>query len=178
MSISLQQMGSLSTRIGIRIRAALITMVYTKALNVDGVGNSVGDVLNLVASDCTRIMEGKNLAISHLIKRLHNDSLSMEWSFRSFSYYWITYRTYWNSCTRWFRTYFTSYSYSILPWRICSKKQIQVHHNHGRQVLHFSDSVTPLRIQTMHEILLAIKLVKFYAWEESFASEVARIREK
>lgn len=36
--------------------------------------------------------------------------------------------------------------------------------------------VSDARVQRMHEILLAIKLVKFYVWERSFSSQVDEVR--
>eukprot|EP01136_Pigoraptor_vietnamica_P038219 Opistho-1_new@107239 len=38
--------------------------------------------------------------------------------------------------------------------------------------------ITDVRVQIMHEILNAIKLVKFYAWERSFAQQVKALRKK
>ncbi len=40
---------------------------------------------------------------------------------------------------------------------------------------HETVAVSDARIQRMHEILLAVKLVKFYVWERSFASQVAGV---
>jgi ABC-type bacteriocin/lantibiotic exporter with double-glycine peptidase domain len=39
-------------------------------------------------------------------------------------------------------------------------------------------AITDVRVSIMHEVLLAIKLVKFYAWEQSFADKVAETRNK
>jgi hypothetical protein len=41
-----------------------------------------------------------------------------------------------------------------------------------------SVNITDGRVQKMHEILSAIKLVKFYSWETSFSNSVADIRNK
>lgn len=39
-------------------------------------------------------------------------------------------------------------------------------------------NVTNTRVRVMNEVLLAIKMVKFYAWEKRFANEVASLRAK
>ena len=39
-------------------------------------------------------------------------------------------------------------------------------------------SVTSVRVRVMNEVLLAIKMVKFYAWERRFANEVTALRAK
>ena len=36
--------------------------------------------------------------------------------------------------------------------------------------------VSDARVMRMHEVLLAIKLVKFYVWERSFARQVEEVR--
>lgn len=43
-----------------------------------------------------------------------------------------------------------------------------------RNVLKYSD----LRVKMMNEILTGIRIIKFYAWERPFGSEVGRVREK
>jgi hypothetical protein len=37
--------------------------------------------------------------------------------------------------------------------------------------------VSDARVLRMHEVLLAIKLVKFYVWEKSFARQVKEVRQ-
>ena len=43
-----------------------------------------------------------------------------------------------------------------------------------REVLKFSD----LRVKMMNEILTGVRIIKFYAWERPFGSEVAKLRGK
>lgn len=59
LSVSLQQMSSHCSRAGIRVRAALLTAVYNKAIKTENIGSHVGDVISLVTGDCTRILEGR-----------------------------------------------------------------------------------------------------------------------
>jgi len=54
-------MASHSSRCGIRIRAALITAVYYKAINTEGIHSHVSDILALCSSDCHRLYEGVSL---------------------------------------------------------------------------------------------------------------------
>ena len=43
-----------------------------------------------------------------------------------------------------------------------------------RKVLKYSD----LRVKMMNEILMGIRIIKFYAWEKPFGKEVGRLRQK
>ena len=54
LSVALQQMSHVSSAVGMRIRAALATAVYRKALVVDMNDHSM-DVLSLIATDCSRL---------------------------------------------------------------------------------------------------------------------------
>ena len=57
-SLALQQMVSHSTKAGIRLRTSLITAVYQKSLRVKDAAKQGSDILNLVSSDCHRLLEG------------------------------------------------------------------------------------------------------------------------
>lgn len=55
-SISYHSLSSQCTRIGIQCRAALVTLIYRKALRLSYVGG-IGDVINLISNDCNRVAE-------------------------------------------------------------------------------------------------------------------------
>jgi hypothetical protein len=57
-SLALQQMVSHSTMAGIRLRTSLVTAVYQKSLRVKDAAKMGSDILNLVSSDCHRLLEG------------------------------------------------------------------------------------------------------------------------
>ncbi|CAJ0826635.1 2238_t:CDS:10 [Entrophospora sp. SA101] len=89
-SIFVHQLIAESTRIGVQVRAALMVLIYRKALKLSTVRGRIGDIVNLVSNDCNRS--------------------------------------------------------------------------------------TSSRIHLMSEILTAIKLIKFYAWELYFRDRVSRVR--
>ncbi len=56
LSIALQQMANISSRLGLRVRAAMCTAVYEKSLVEDRTPDSI-DVVSLVATDCSKLHE-------------------------------------------------------------------------------------------------------------------------
>jgi hypothetical protein len=56
LSIALQQMANVSSRLGLRVRAAMCTAVYDKSLVEDRNPKSL-DVVSLVATDCSKLHE-------------------------------------------------------------------------------------------------------------------------
>lgn len=58
LSMALQQMTSHAGRSAIRLRASLTTAVYKKALKVKDAAQQGSDILNIVSSDCQRLLEG------------------------------------------------------------------------------------------------------------------------
>ena len=57
LSVSFQQMSSKATQVGLRMRAALLTAVFEKAMRLDLQDLNAGDVVNLATNDCSRLME-------------------------------------------------------------------------------------------------------------------------
>ncbi|KAF6262121.1 P-loop containing nucleoside triphosphate hydrolase protein [Scenedesmus sp. NREL 46B-D3] len=117
--LALQRMGDVSMRVGIKVRAALITAIYRKSFRLQSANNNGGgNVVSLVSTDCIKMYEG--------VQHFHN-------------YY---------------------FGYKIAQ--------------HKTENVEVSDA----RVLRMHEVLLAIKLVKFYVWEKSFARQVKEVRER
>ncbi|CAJ0761611.1 2596_t:CDS:10, partial [Entrophospora sp. SA101] len=56
-SIFVHQLIAESTRIGVQVRAALMVLIYRKALKLSTVRGRIGDIVNLVSNDCNRIAE-------------------------------------------------------------------------------------------------------------------------
>lgn len=151
----LQQMSSQCSRVGIRIRAAMISAVYNKAVRVEGIEAHVGDVIGLVSSDAYRLYEGctyfhylwsgpmEALAIIILLIVLTGVSALIGLGLLLL----------------------------LVPFQFWLARLMTVYRRRGI-------TATENRVGVMHEILLAIKMVKFYAWEESFATKVAQIRDE
>lgn len=154
-SVFLQQMTSKATRLGIRIRAAMSTAIYRKALRAENIAPDAGDVVSLVATDCTRLLEA---AVDiHYLWSAPLEALAIVVLL----------------------IILTGYSALIglgLTLFVLGMQLII-----GRAVTRLRSKsiyVTDSRIHIMQEILLAIKLVKFYGWERSFAEAIARIRKQ
>lgn len=57
--LALQRMGDMAVRVGIRVRAALITATYRKTFRLQALhGNDAGNVVSLVSTDCIKMYEG------------------------------------------------------------------------------------------------------------------------
>jgi ATP-binding cassette subfamily C (CFTR/MRP) protein 1 len=149
--IALQRMGDACVRSGIKVRAALMGAVYRKTFRIHNVHEE--NVVSLVATDCAKLYEGV----------LHVQNV---WTAPLEAIAIIA-----------LLLYLTDGIYGLpalgvvvfvlplqyyLGYRIASYKLETV-------------EVSDARVQRMHEVLLAIKLVKFYVWEKSFAKQVSDV---
>ena len=149
--MALQQMASRCSIVGIRIRAALMTALYQKCIIADN--PSPADVINMVGNDCTKILEGCT-------------SMHYLWSGPLEAIVIIA-------------VLISLIGVSALVGLGLLLVIIPVLYFIGAVIAKSrkkSSVFTDKRVQVINEVLLAIKLVKFYAWEDSFASAVAEIR--
>lgn len=69
--LSLQRMGDVSMRVGIKVRAALITALYRKSFRLQSAHNdNAGNVVSLVSTDCIKMYEG--VQHFHSVSALHS----------------------------------------------------------------------------------------------------------
>jgi ATP-binding cassette subfamily C (CFTR/MRP) protein 1 len=132
-----------------------MTAVFQKSLRLRGVSSDVGYVLNLMGTDCSRLLEG--VAEIHYL-----------WSGVLEALVIIA-----------LLVYLVGYPAVIGAGLILLVLGLQL--SIGKTVVNIrskSVNITDGRVQKMHEILSAIKLVKFYSWETSFSNSVADIRNK
>jgi len=150
--MALQQMSAHATVVGVRARAALMTAVYAKAVHL-GSEQRVSEVIALVAGDCSRVMEGAQ-------------SIHYLWSgpIESLAIVGLLIGLTGLSGLVSLGLVALLIPVQLLVARAMSTNRVK------------SGAATETRVQVMHEILLAIKLVKFYAWEASFAAKVADVR--
>ncbi|KJE97611.1 ABC transporter ABCC2 [Capsaspora owczarzaki ATCC 30864] len=153
LSAALQQMTSLASRVGLRVRGAMMTAVYRKALTVEGVASEISNVVTLVSSDCSRLNDGCT----------------------NFHYLWSgPIEALCIVCIVFTQTGVSAVvglliALLIVPLQyVIALRVAQIRRN--------NIAATDVRVQVMNEILQAIKLVKFYAWERSFARAVERLR--
>eukprot|EP00004_Rigifila_ramosa_P012441 TRINITY_DN2693_c0_g1_i2.p1 TRINITY_DN2693_c0_g1~~TRINITY_DN2693_c0_g1_i2.p1 ORF type:complete len:1252 (+),score=315.24 TRINITY_DN2693_c0_g1_i2:1186-4941(+) len=153
LSISLQQMTSYASRVGIRVRAAVMTAVYRKALVTEAVASKAGDVLTLVANDCSRLHEGCT-------------NIHYLWSGPL-------------ECATIIGLVFGEVGVAAVVGVVVIVLVIPLQYGLGiliARIRRTNGLTTDSRVQIMHEIVSAIKLVKFYAWEASFAETVTKLR--
>lgn len=146
--IALQRMGDCCVRCGIKIRSALMTAVYTKTFRTAGVSDY--NVVSLVATDCTKLYEGVAHVQNVWTAPLEATAIIALLLSLTEGIYGLP---------------ALGVLFFILPlqyylgWRIAKYKLETV-------------EVSDARVHRMHEVLLAVKLVKFYVWEKSFAKQV------
>ncbi|KAI8465820.1 MAG: putative ABC transporter [Monoraphidium minutum] len=155
--LALQRMGDVAVRVGIKARAALITAVYRKSFRLNSThGHDGGNIVSLVSTDCIKVYEG--------VQHCHNVwTAPLEAATIIGLLLWRTGGAYGLPAL--------GVVVVVLPlqyyfgYRIAAYKMANVEVSDGR-------------VLRMHEILLAIKLVKFYVWERSFARQVEEVREE
>ncbi|GLI63446.1 hypothetical protein VaNZ11_006418 [Volvox africanus] len=150
--IALQRMGDECVRAGIKIRAALMAAVYRKTFKIHSVHEE--NVVSLVATDCAKLYEGV----------LH---LQNVWTAPLEACAIIA-----------LLLYLTNGTYG-LPALGVVVFVLPLQYYLGYRIANFkleTVEVSDARVQRMHEVLLAIKLVKFYVWEKSFAKQVSDVR--
>lgn len=155
--LALQRMGDVSMRVGIKVRAALITAVYRKSFRLQSAqNNGGGNVVSLVSTDCIKMYEG--------VQHFHNVwTAPLEAATIIGLLLWRTGGVYGLPAL--------GVVLVVLPLQYYFGYKIA---QHKTATVEVSDA----RVLRMHEVLLAIKLVKFYVWEKSFARQVKEVRER
>ncbi|KAL6064447.1 Canalicular multispecific organic anion transporter 1, variant 2 [Balamuthia mandrillaris] len=156
LSVCMQQMGYVSLKLGIRLRGALMTAVYNKALKLESSNLEVGEIINLAANDCSRLFQACTSA--------HNlwSSIFESLLFIGVVIYLIGYKAGLVGFALMLLAVPLQFYLGFLITRVRSK----------------AISCTDERVRLMHEILVSIKLIKFYAWEKSFLDSVGEVRKK
>jgi len=155
LSFTFQQMSAKATQVGLRMRAALLSAVYEKSLRLDLQDLNAGDVVNLATNDCSRLME----------------------SVLSFHYLWSGALEALGIVG--LLIYLVGNVGYLALGIILILIVVQCFFGYIVAGLRSkSIDTTDARVSTMTEILMAIKLVKLYAWEDFFAKQVKKIRRK
>lgn len=154
-SVCIHQLYGQCAREGFRIKAALTVMVYRKALVLASVKGGAGEVINIVSSDIGRVQDA--VTNFHFL---------------------------WTSILETIAILIITclvLGYSALPsvGLILLLFPVQIYL--GRvtsQIQEESTQITTQRVHIMSELLTAIKLIKFYAWEQPFSEKIDEIRVK
>lgn len=154
-SVAIHQMLSQSGRLGLRVKSALMMQIFKKSLVLARLKGGAGDVVNLVSNDCQKVADAcTNLQYlwSAVVEIIAIIVLS-----------------------------FVELTYSAVPSLIVIIILIplQIYLGRFKSRTGFENTMTTSkRVHIMSEILTAIKLIKFYAWELPFYGRVVEIRKK
>eukprot|EP00026_Physarum_polycephalum_P000482 Phypoly_transcript_00483.p1 GENE.Phypoly_transcript_00483~~Phypoly_transcript_00483.p1 ORF type:complete len:1415 (-),score=265.79 Phypoly_transcript_00483:241-4485(-) len=151
-SIFLHQVFWTSFRFGSRMRSAACALIYEKALRLSTAGN-IGEIANLVTNDCMRIQELGVYFNFVLILPLQVGAVGglLIWKIG------------------WSGIIGLVFMIIMAGWQLYAGRLVK---NYRIKAVRFTDQ----RVKLMSEILMAIKLVKFYAWEVPFAQRVSDSR--
>ncbi|KAI9291397.1 hypothetical protein K502DRAFT_333222, partial [Neoconidiobolus thromboides FSU 785] len=154
-SIAIHQLYGQCARIGIQIKSALTVLVYRKSLMLFRVKGGAGEVINVLSTDVSRITEAVT-NLHFLWSALVEAILILGISFGLIGV-----------------AAFPALGIVIilLPLQYYLGKKtsdLQVQNT----------AITTHRVHLMSEILTAIKLIKFYAWEQPFSERINEIRKK
>lgn len=138
-----------------QVRAALCSLIYRKALVLARVKGGAGEVINLVSSDVTRIVEA--LTNFHFLWSALFEALAI------------------------LIIVIVEIRESAVPAIVLVILLLPVQYYLGKMTSNIQQentAVTTERVHLMSEVLTAVKLIKFYAWEVPFSSRISEIRLK
>jgi hypothetical protein len=138
-----------------RVKSALMMQIFKKSLVLSRIKGGAGDVVNLVSNDCQKIAD----ACTNL-QYLWSAGIEIL-AILSIAFAELTY----------------SAAPSVVVMIILIPAQIYIGYLKSR--IGFENTMTTSRrVHIMSEILTAIKLIKFYAWEQPFYDRICEIRKK
>ena len=144
-SIAIHQQYGECNRIGIKVKSAIHGLVYRKSLRVSRLKGGAGEVINILSSDVVRINEAV-VNFHFLWGAILEVLLILAISFYEFDIAALP---------------ALGFILVLLPIQIyLGKKTNDLNRD--------QTSITTQRVHLMSEILTAIKLIKFYAWEGRF----------
>jgi ABC-type multidrug transport system fused ATPase/permease subunit len=154
-SICSHQMKAECTRIGIQVRASLMVMIYRKSLRLHSVSGEMGDIVTLIGDHCNSIAE----------------------AFVNFHFLWSTSV----EILVVIALSFVELKLAALPLLVILIILFPIQYFLAQYAANLSKRKTKITSERVHltsEILTAIKLVKFYAWETYFLNRISKVRQK
>ncbi|KAG0056100.1 hypothetical protein BGZ83_006361 [Gryganskiella cystojenkinii] len=154
-SVCIQQVMAECTRIGVQVRAGLMVLIYRKSLKLSSAHGGIGNIINLISNDCNRVAE----------------------SFVNFHFLWSSAL----EILVVIALAFVELQTAAVPALVILVLLFPVQYFlslYTARVNAMATNLTTARIHIMSELLTAIKLIKFYAWESYFRDRVTRVRAK
>ncbi|KAJ3323975.1 Multidrug resistance-associated protein 1 [Boothiomyces sp. JEL0866] len=154
-SIAIHQQYSECNRVGIKVKAAVMGLIYRKSLRLSRVKGGAGEVLNLMTGDVIKINEAV-VNFHFLWSAFVEVALILALSFYQIGISALP---------------ALGFVLILLPIQMYLGKRTN---DLGRA----QSKETIKRVHLMSELLTAIKLIKFYAWEMPFAKKINELRQK
>ena len=154
-TVSIQQLLFQSSRLGLQIKTLLTVQIYKKSLRLYKVSGGVGSIVNLTARDVQKV--GDSIALLHYL---------------------------WSSLLELVLIVVLSFitlGAPAFPTLVILAVVFPIQILLGKKRSKDGVECTQTTIERVHltsEILTAIKLIKFYAWEVPFEKSINKIREK
>ena len=150
-SVAIHQLYAECQRVGVQVRAAVSSLVYRKSLRLSYVRGGAGEVLNILSADLQRIVDG--IVNFHFLWSAFLEAAAI----LAIAFYEI--------------------GISALPALgfVLLLLPVQMYLGKLTSETNRRQAATD-RVHIMSEILTAIKLIKFYAWEKPFTTKISGIR--
>ncbi|KAF9148723.1 Multidrug resistance-associated protein 1 [Linnemannia schmuckeri] len=153
-SIAIHQLYGQCTALGIQIKASISVLIYRKALVLARIRGGAGEIINIISTDVARIVDAVT-NFHFLWSAMVETILILALAFPTVG---------WAAALTSVILVLVVLPVQIYLGRLTSNIQIE------------QTAVTTERVHLMSEILTAIKLIKFYAWEAPFQEQVNQVR--
>ncbi|KAG9324786.1 hypothetical protein KVV02_004659 [Mortierella alpina] len=155
-SIAIHQLYGQCTALGIQVKASISVLIYRKALVLSRIRGGAGEIINIISTDVARIVDAVT-NFHFLWSALVESLLILALAFPTVG---------WASALTAVALVVTVLPVQVYLGRVTSNIQIE------------QTIITTQRVHLMSEILTAIKLIKFYAWEAPFQAQIDEVRAK
>lgn len=149
---------SLTTQIGLKIRTSTNALIYQKSLRLSGRSRlqySSGQIVNMMSTDTSKI-ESSITYVHYLWSGVFQALIILSLLFRKLS---------------WCSLIGFAFLIAMIPFQ---SKLSQLLSQRRKEAAPLTDS----RIKLMQEIIQGIRVIKFYAWEDSFLKKLFSIRDE
>ncbi|KAF8946123.1 Multidrug resistance-associated protein 1 [Haplosporangium gracile] len=153
-SIAIHQLYGQCTALGIQVKASISVLIYRKALVLARIRGGAGEIINIISTDVARIVDAVT-NFHFLWSAMVETILILALAFPTVG---------WAAALTAVILVLVVLPVQIYLGRLTSNIQIE------------QTAVTTERVHLMSEILTAIKLIKFYAWEAPFQEQVNQVR--
>ncbi|KAI1315909.1 Multidrug resistance-associated protein 1 [Mortierella claussenii] len=153
-SIAIHQLYGQCTALGIQVKGSISVLIYRKALVLARIRGGAGEIINIISTDVARIVDAVT-NFHFLWSALVETILILALAFPTVG---------WAAALTAVALVVIVLPVQVYLGRLTSNIQIE------------QTAITTERVHLMSEILTAIKLIKFYAWESPFQEQINEVR--